>query len=175
MIDFLNMKNEYIKLILEGVTSDEVELDEEELSELVEELSEFQEYKNIQSFKINWAEENNALLATVGLPVSAPTMLEFTPAELIAENQLKIGFNNYGDDVVILIDTGVVAYVNHDLNNAIRFINSDALSLLKTLSEFNKVINGERSFPSVLSCFDAKAFKEGAWWHNEYHNWIELN
>ena len=117
MIDFLNMKNEYIKLILEGVTSDEVELDEEELSELVEELSEFQEYKNIQSFKINWAEENNALLATVGLPVSAPTMLEFTPAELIAENQLKIGFNNYGDDVVILIDTGVVAYVNHDLNN----------------------------------------------------------
>ena len=160
------LQSEYIKHQTQDIPND--------LEDLVEELSRFQRYTDIENLDIHWRAENNIFMAQIGLPSSAPSMIEFRDFAIseIDCNFINIGFNNYGDHIVIIKNSGEIAYINHDSNNKVEYMNSDAISLFKCICTFSAMIKGAQDYPTAILEIDPYAFEDGRWWKQEYLNWI---
>ena len=166
MEEFTKLKDEYISKVIQELPDD--------LKDLKLELSEFQKYQSIRLFNINWADENNEFMEKIGLPKSAPSMIEFREPNDLNENFIDIGFNNYGDRIVIVKYSGVISYINHDFDDRLEYINKDAVSLFKSIYLFQTLTKEVKDFAERIEEIDPKAFDKGNWWHQEYINLIEL-
>jgi len=162
---FEQLKSQYIRISTRDLPAN--------LSALRDKLSKFQVYLAIRGFSIKWSDDNNELMATTGLPSSAPTMIEFRDARAINEEHVAIGFNNYGDQIVIVKSTGEIAYINHDSHNRVEYMNRDAVSLFRCICTFADMTHGSTEYPNTIVEIDRKAFSDGRWWKQEYINWIE--
>lgn len=144
-----------------------------ELCELRDELGKFQLYPAIREFGINWSNDNNDLMATTGLPSSAPTMIMFDAPQVMNAEYVQIGSNNYGDRIIAVKSTGKIAYINHDWHNRVEYMNRDAVSLFRCICAFADMIHGSTDYPGVIKGIDQEAFQDGRWWKQEYLGWIE--
>ncbi len=144
----------------------------DDLADLREEAAEFVTYPDVAEWDANWSQDNVDFLREVGLPASAPTMIEFrSPADVDSEH-VHIGYNNYGDRITVVKTTGNVVYINHDLNDRIEYMNRDAISLFRTICAFADMMTGHTVFTDRLTAFDQQAIREGGWWKREYAAWV---
>ena len=144
----------------------------DDLADLKEQIAEFVTYPDVKKWEVNWAEDNVDFLREVGLPCSAPTMIEFRyPVDMNSEN-VHIGFNNFGDRIAVVKATGNVVYINHDFNDRIEYMNCDVISLFRSICAFADMMKGQNSFIDRLSVFDQQAITEGRWWKREYVDWL---
>jgi hypothetical protein len=160
MEQYQSIKDEYIKTSTADLGS--------ELESLREEISAFQFYPELSVLGIPWAEENNEFLSQIGLPCSAPSMLEFRPPKNIGQRYIDIGFNNYGDRVCIDSGTGNVIYINHDNRNQICYINSDPISLFLSICSFARFLHISQETLDEIKESDPDAALPGNWWHQQY-------
>jgi hypothetical protein len=148
----------------------------DDLPDLREEVAEFVTYQAAAEWAVEWPGDNVAFLRNVGLPASAPTMLEFrAPAETDSEH-VFIGSNNYGDRIVVLKASGNVASINHDCSDRIEYMNRDAISLFKSICAFADLLSGhtgQRGFAETIAAFDPEAILENRWWHREHETWLK--
>jgi len=160
----ISLKKRYIASMTAGIPDD--------LSDIRKEIAEFITYPDVMKWEINWSQDNGYFLQEVGLPVSAPTMIEFqSPVDVDSEN-IHIGFNNYGDRIAIAKASGNVVYINHDFNDRIEYMNRDAISLFRTICAFADMMKGQSRFMDRIAAFDQQAIQEGQWWKREYISWI---
>ena len=145
----------------------------DDLSELIDEVSDFHTYDDVKKWNVNWDSENNEFLKEIGLPVSAPTMIDFiSPAQDEGE-YIHIGHNNYGDKIIILKNNGNVVFINHDLNDRIEYMNKDVISLFKSICTFVDMMKGSNNYIERINEFDSDAYTEGKWWFVEYLGYKE--
>lgn len=154
------LKKKYIETMVSDIPKD--------LSELRDELSIFYTYPQAKKWNINWNNENNEFLMKIGLPESAPTMLNFRKDPKVDHEYVEIGFNNYGDRLLIVKESGNLVFENHDFNNRIEYLNKDAIAFFKTVCAFADLMKGDQSFPDKINDIDPDAFQDDAWWHREY-------
>lgn len=140
----------------------------DDLSDLIDQLSLFYTYPEAQTWNVKWKNENNEFLMDVGLPESAPTMLNFKKVPEVDKDYVVIGFNNYGDRILIIKESGNLVFENHDFNNRLEFINKDAIAFFKTVCAFSDLMKGDQTFPEKMSDIDPDAFRDDTWWHREY-------
>lgn len=157
------LKAQYIKTMTQGIPDD--------LSDLKDVVAAFIIYEDPRSWGVNWSDENINFLSEVGLPESAPTMINFCRPSAQIDNYIHIGFNNYGDCIVVEIESGNIGYINHDFNNRFEYMNRDAISLFKTIVAFAEFIREQTPFDSKIRSIDAEAFENNNWWFREYHGW----
>jgi hypothetical protein len=158
-----SLKENYIKKMTQDVPDD--------LDDLIDEITAFQKYPQIETFYINWSVDNNVFMSEIGLPSSAPTMIEFREPQIDNKKFITIGFNNYGDRICIVKDTGEISYINHDSSDKLEYMNNDAISLFKCICAFADMLKGSSNYPETIKRIDSKAFSEGNWWNQEYINW----
>jgi hypothetical protein len=162
--ELTSLKRKYIDVMTANIPED--------LSDLREEVAEFITYSDVTTWGVKWAQDNVDFLQEVGLPVSAPTMIEFqSPAE-IGHEHVYVGFNNYGDRIAIVKATGNVVYLNHDSHNRIEYMNRDAISLFKSICAFADMVTGEAGFAKTIAVIDSEAVCEDHWWHREHVAWL---
>ncbi|MCP3873590.1 MAG: hypothetical protein GY699_10610 [Desulfobacteraceae bacterium] len=155
-----DLKKKYIETMVSGIPDD--------LSELKDELSIFYTYPQVQTWDVKWENENNEFLKEIGIPESAPTMLNFKKVPEVDKGFIVIGFNNYGDRILILKESGNLVFENHDFNNRIEYLNKDVISFFKTVCAFADLMKGDQSFSEKMSDIDPDAFRNDTWWHREY-------
>ena len=144
----------------------------DDLADLWEEVAEFVTFRAVAEWGVMWSADNIAFLVNVGLPASAPTMMEFrAPAEADLEH-ICIGCNNYGDRIVVQKASGNVVYINHDCDDRIEYMNRDAISLFRSICAFADMMSGQTGFAETMAAIDPKAIHEDRWWHREYNSWV---
>jgi hypothetical protein len=163
MHQFVELKNQYVQSMLERLPED--------LDELREEVATFEKYPSIRSCNIDWVNDNNIFLEKIGLPVSAPSMLEFGVCICNSSDFVEIGRNNYGDKIAIQKSTGVISSINHDFNGKLEYINKDAMSLFKSICAFQLLLQGDTNYLGRMKEIDSEALTEGAWWNSAYLSW----
>ncbi|GEM_PF-5722455 len=150
------LKNHYIATLSRDIPDD--------LADLRDEIAEFCLYPNVGTWGIDWAEENNDFMAYIGLPASAPTMINFNDSVVVEDEWIYIGHNNYGDKIVILKKTGEVAYINHDSSDRVQYMNKDAISMFRSIVAYTEAMKGTGSLATSIAAFDPKALEDDAWW-----------
>lgn len=162
--ELISLKRQYIDSMCADIPDD--------LTDLREEISEFVVYPDVGEWSVNWNEDNIAFLREIGLPVSAPTMIEFrVPVEIDSEH-VYVGFNNYGDRIAVVKSTGHVVYINHDFNNQIKYMNRDAVSLFRSICAFAGMKTDHKDFVAKVGAIDPKAIHENNWWYREHVAWV---
>jgi hypothetical protein len=165
--ELISLKHRYIAFMTANIPDD--------LSDLMEEMAEFVTYPDVAEWEANWSQYNVAFLREVGLPASAPTMIEFRSPADVNSKYVYIGFNNYGDRIAVVKATGNVAYIDHDSNDRIEYINRDAISLFRSICAFADQMKGTTGFTDKLTAFDPQAIQEGRWWEREYTERLNRN
>jgi hypothetical protein len=139
------------------------------VDELEDELTAFVCYSKVTEWSIQWSDENNWFLKEIGLPSSAPTMINFEDeVDLsVTDHYVEIGSNNYGDRIVVMRLSGEVCMVNHDCKDRLEYINRDVVSLFKSICAFQKSGGSPLYFKSAVQEFDPKAIEGNGWWARE--------
>ncbi len=151
-----DLKSQYIATMICDIPDD--------LAELKSEIAEFYTYPEAESWEVNWSPDNNSFLAEVGLPASAPTMINFNSNAINEADLVCIGFNNHGDRIVILKATGEVVFINHDYDDRIEYMNQDVISLFRCICAYAEMMKGDEDLAARVTSIDSKAYDEGSWW-----------
>ncbi|GAB5561336.1 MAG: hypothetical protein SynsKO_29830 [Synoicihabitans sp.] len=159
------LKEKYVEAMTADIPPD--------LVSLKEELSLFYTYPDAYDWNVQWDEKNNEFLKEIGVPESAPTMINFQAKPKVEDLRISIGFNNYGDRLFVLKESGNLVFENHDFNNRLEYLNKDAVSFFRTVCAFTELMRGNRTFPERMKEIDPDAFQEDTWWHREYLSTIE--
>jgi len=143
----------------------------DDLADLRAEVAEFIKYPDAVQWEVSWQKENGPFLQTIGLPHSAPSMIDFQAAVEADGEFIYIGSNNYGDRIAVVKATGNVVYIDHDSDNRAEYMNRDPVSLFRSICAFAEVVAGQRCFPEKIWAFDREAIHKDRWWHQAYIGW----
>lgn len=131
-------------------------------SELLTEVSEIVRFNKITTYK-NKLDEISVMILEYGLPKSCPGFINFTDRiEQTSNIYYSIGFNTYGDKVVINLEDGNIMSINHDDNDSAEYINNCINSFMQMIYYFDNA-DGIIAFANK---YDPDSVMLGRHWSN---------
>ena len=122
----INTVDQYIDKVINKIP-DEMKL------ELIPEVSEIVRFNNINSYK-HKLDEISVKIFNYGLPKSCPGFINFKDMNAqTLDGYYSIGFNAYGDKVVVKLDDGKILSINHDDHNRTEYINNCINSFIQMI------------------------------------------